>query len=106
MDTGETQISWPVSSIAFNGAMALQPWILVELCYTDDQIGDTDYPSMEPWPFSHGYAENRAVALMKFNILQWSHGPSAMDTGSKCPATKQRHQPFNGAMALQPWIQR
>ena len=157
----------------FNGAMALQPWILHARCHAGTvAVG----PSMEPWPFSHGYLRafdvvqcaersfNGAMALqpwipacllpetmmlLPFNgamalqpwirvnwvndgvhkyDLQWSHGPSAMDTSSKMPpcaafATPSMEPwpfshgygqqfspdrplviPFNGAMALQPWI--
>ena len=37
-------------------------------------------PSMEPWPFSHGYAIDFITSLLFRSNLQWSHGPSAMDT--------------------------
>ena len=85
----------------FNGAMALQPWILgLRPARDHAALG----PSMEPWPFSHGYEDqdpphargqgtfNGAMALQPWirrlswpvawarSCLQWSHGPSAMDT--------------------------
>ena len=87
-------------------------------------------PSMEPWPFSHGYLSgplraapgpgpfNGAMALQPWilpqlrtvggttYILQWSHGPSAMDTWWSERYPGRRLATFNGAMALQPWIQR
>ena len=87
-------------------------------------------PSMEPWPFSHGYQCDLAGFVRLHNGLQWSHGPSAMDTraagwpagpydfpsmepwpfshgyeGCRVRAQCWRYG-FNGAMALQPWIQR
>ena len=60
-------------------------------------------PSMEPWPFSHGY-EERFVGFDDAVHLQWSHGPSAMDTRSAPPRASRPSSSFNGAMALQPWI--
>lgn len=86
----------------FNGAMALQPWIrefVLSKCefvlflqwshspsamdtitqYPQEVIGLV--PSMEPWPFSHGYSATAGGAATK-------------------------RSPFNGAMAQQPWIRR
>ena len=37
----------------FNGAMALQPWIRQ---YLEVNFNIYHAPSMEPWPFSHGYS--------------------------------------------------
>ena len=37
-------------------------------------------PSMEPWPFSHGNDSGGFVLWVDDTILQWSHGPSAMET--------------------------
>ena len=108
----------------FNGAMALQPWI--HGCFKIHNRGVE--PSMEPWPFSHGYAGIEAVprtgqrafngamalqpwilslsllALSDCDLLQWSHGPSAMDTTPESDNGTTPQRPFNGAMALQPWI--
>ena len=60
---------------AFNGAMALQPWIRV----LRQQNAHVAPPSMEPWPFSHGYRHTSLCSRASFLT-------------------------FNGAMALQPWI--
>ena len=38
---------------------------------------------MEPWPFSHGYATMSVSFHGDDLALQWSHGPSAMDTGDR-----------------------
>ena len=64
----------------FNGAMALQPWIRrrPRRLWRGGQG-----PSMEPWPFSHGYRSS-CVGVSRMTRLQWSHGPSAMDTSSFC----------------------
>ena len=61
------------------------------------------WPSMEPWPFSHGYLLNE-MGLVYVVDLQWSHGPSAMDTRRSDSWSWRRLSAFNGAMALQPWI--
>ena len=61
----------------FNGAMALQPWIRAQRAGAY-QTGIS--PSMEPWPFSHGYQEVFHLHVILSFYLQWSHGPSAMDT--------------------------
>ena len=175
MDTCATRRRIPDGHIAFNGAMALQPWIpgsISSPCYSlllpsmepwpfshgylagDEPVVQRQRPSMEPWPFSHGYSSrsssiraasitfNGAMALQPwirravrvpgqrpetFNgamalqpwirsrpgssapwstSLQWSHGPSAMDTTSSPGSTVRRIKSFNGAMALQPWIPR
>ena len=112
------------TSLSFNGAMALQPWILGERA---GFIITGLKPSMEPWPFSHGYVRTSA-APSSAACLQWSHGPSAMDTAlafgsealhnlpsmepwpfshgylAKSISDDWIHTSFNGAMALQPWI--
>ena len=60
----------------FNGAMAFQPWIPD---MSDQDPLEVVPPSMEPWPFSHGYVTS-SVATSSCKSLQWSHGLSAMDT--------------------------
>ena len=60
---------------------------------------------MEPWPFSHGYRAARPPLHSHYGALQWSHGPSAMDTSKHERPHERASRPFNGAMALQPWIQ-
>ena len=87
---------------AFNGAMALQPWIL-PIIWVEYAIPHR--PSMEPWPFSHGYdiqpystrlqsqTFNGAMALQPWILLSNGKRPNASSS-------------FNGAMALQPWIHR
>ena len=72
------------SNPAFNGAMALQPWILLDL---RRRMGRGVDPSMEPWPFSHGYLLKTRPAHVPPARLQWSHGPSAMDTPSTIIST-------------------
>ena len=91
-------------------------------------FADTGWASMEPWPFSHGYADHLRPAALENPELQWSHGPSAMDTAFAVEASRQNlcasmepwpfshgyvlklsasaagESRFNGAMALQPWI--
>ena len=37
-------------------------------------------PSMEPWPFSHGNPLGQRMHRLLRCILQWSHGPLAMET--------------------------
>ena len=143
----------PLFPCTFNGAMALQPWIPAVPLQVVARPGLTRWPdlqwshgpsamdtvqrfrafftgvvpSMEPWPFSHGYirAGGRGNSL---GYLQWSHGPSAMDTlldlinnptfdppsMEPWPFSHGYRRPFrlchrwnctfNGAMALQPWI--
>ena len=125
MDTTAHNPATHAAPRAFNGAMALQPWI--------PQSGrswhsPTTAPSMEPWPFSHGYEVKHFPPTNAHLSLQWSHGPSAMDTAetelaymsgkppsmepwpfshgySAClSSTSRATTSFNGAMALQPWI--
>ena len=43
------------------------------------QVGPQNRPSMEPWLFSHGYANRELQRRAKID-LQWSHRFSAMDT--------------------------
>ena len=101
-----------IATRTFNGAMALQPWIRVG----QGGLGPVRVAtSMEPWPFSHGYFDrarlhpapaihfNGAMALQPWirspptsgtashSSLQWSHGPSAMDT-SRSSITISRRQ--------------
>ena len=54
-------------------------------------------PSMEPWPFSHGYVVVAGVIALA-GLLQWSHGPSAMDTGRYLVGVR----PFSGP-SMEPW---
>ena len=60
---------------AFNGAMALQPWIRLP---DRGDVRPPVQPSMEPWPFSHGYQLTSAVWRMmeKPSMEPWpfSHG--------------------------------
>ena len=91
--------AWP--RCTFNGATTFQPWIHVienvptappiRLQWSHDLSAmDTrraipgccrrSPPSMEPRPFSHGYAAQEAK-LDRYPDLQWSHDLSAMDTG-------------------------
>ena len=110
----------------FNGAMAFQPWILSRLAALDilncrlqwshglsamdtvllgQALDLRSLPSMEPWPFSHGYvkpfagfAEQKPGPSME--PWPFSHGyPPSSGLG------RSGSQPFNGAMAFQPWIQ-
>ena len=37
---------------------------------------------MEPWPFSHGNLTSCSVPALE-TVLQWSHGPLAMETHPK-----------------------
>ena len=54
-------------------------------------------PSMEPWPFSHGYLENLGEAAETW-LLQWSHGPLAMDTAESRQRIARRAVP-----SMEPW---
>ena len=87
---------------AFNGAMALQPWIRYQL----RRIA-RDQTTLQ---WSHGpSAMDTAPVCVKVGRevnLQWSHGPSAMDTTPVGLDAAGASRAFNGAMALQPWIRR
>ena len=105
-------------SQSFNGAMALQPWIpspptfpIIIICCLQWSHGpsamDTalpflnvsarHLPSMEPWPFSHGYLV-RDGKLILAEFLQWSHGPSAMDT-----IPNRFSRDLDGTPSMEPW---
>ena len=125
MDTTASSRPPPPSSSTFNGAIASQPWIhddksgkrrtpLVPSMepwsfshgYAEGEVGqvvEAAAPSMEPWPLSHGYRAAGPLPHGGVLILQWSHGLSAMDTvlvdGSLIVSTEP-----NGAMTSQPWI--
>ena len=90
----------PNSQRAFNGAMASQPWI--HGCQR--QIVAGTWPSMEPWPPSHGYTGRAANVTACRVPLQWSHGLPAMDTAPGSCGRSPCTNSFNGAMASQPWI--
>ena len=123
MDTARSRPR-PAPVGPFNGAMALQPWIRVRRAVAtyivlhlqwshgpsamdtvdvDADVDDDDDPSMEPWPFSHGYENARGIIhLLRVPSMEpwpFSHGYAVRKQavpGNCCP--------FNGAMALQPWI--
>ena len=103
----------------FNGAMALQPWIpgaerggwhgtgfpSMEPWpfshgyeYLSAARVLVPHPSMEPWPFSHGYLELNGEAGTARVSLQWSHGPSAMDTPIPTIALRRGIMP-----SMEPW---
>ena len=106
---------------------SIEPWPFshgnLGLAWLVAVVGD---PSMEPWPFSHGNFRGLIPDWAWQFYLQWSHGPSAMETSGRewpswylavlqwshgpsametCKTVKLRSgtSPFNGAMALQPW---
>ena len=85
----------------FNGAMALQPWIQPR----SGRLGPLPYRpfngamALQPWIQELWVSPHHALVY-----LQWSHGPSAMDTGCAPSRGFEAGRPFNGAMALQPWI--
>ena len=58
---------------------------------------------MEPWPFSHGYGHRIPDRLhdVRPSMEPWpfSHGYAGLPN-----LYRQLSTPFNGAMALQPWI--
>ena len=109
---------------AFNGATTFQPWILVP---EGEMPTGRTRPSMEPRPFSHGYAVTLAAdptSDSAFNgattfqpwipgptewttpyafFLQWSHDLSAMDT-IRAAFSRSPSSTFNGATTFQPWI--
>ena len=119
--------------LSFNGATAFQPWIPA-WHPGEHVVREHRHASMEPRPFSHGYAvDRRPVVPLPTPGLQWSHGFSAMDTtpamvmkigmplaflqwshgfSAMDTCLIRRNQvaihdiapPFNGATAFQPWI--
>ena len=90
------------ASIAFKGAMALQPWKLYPVRVQDERLQPA---SKEPWLFSHGCSMvPRQRYHLTYSALQWSHGFSAMDAKIKANALSMALSAFNGAMAFQPWM--
>ena len=67
-------------------------------------IPTEEVPSMEPWPFSHGYMiklgiEESEQELPSMEPWPFSHGYHRLTA-----RPRSRPTPFNGAMAFQPWI--
>ena len=83
METMPRPAITPATITAFNGATALRRW---KLGYRR-QRRDQDPPSMEPPPFGDGNSVT-GVSVGTRTHLQWSHRPSAMETGGtldSCP---------------------
>ena len=65
---------------------SMEPWPFSHGYSLTHEYDQEAYPpSMEPWPFSHGYPLPHRATAPLYQSLQWSHGPSAMDTTD--PAT-------------------
>ena len=69
---------------------SMEPWPFSHgnLQFSKD-TGIAAKPSMEPWPFSHGNAAVPALFGPGRIILQWSHGPLAMETSLPAPDAAQ-----------------
>ena len=76
MDTGSACLRiWPTICLQWShGPLAMD----TTPPFSDKE--NTSQPSMEPWPFSHGYRTGQMLSVFSHSSLQWSHGPLAMDT--------------------------
>ena len=70
----------------------MEPWPFSHGYDDGRAAAEVDHvPSMEPWPFSHGYMASFLPADRDLNLLQWSHGLSAMDTTIYRRSLQNRH---------------
>ena len=83
----------------FNGATAFQPWIHPHpAAFNLFGFAFNGATAFQPW-----IRKNKFGGIGATNLLQWSHGLSAVDTITLALRCDTGYA-FNGATAFQPWI--